>query len=252
MGEPTTARNRKVWEWAYTLQAFERAGVLTPGRRALGFGCGQEPVPAILASRGVDVVATDQPSEDAGDWATTGQHAASIAALSRPDICDDDELVRRVSFMPVDMTRLPESLGPFDAIWSSCAFEHLGSIQAGLDFVIESMRFLRPGGVAVHTTEFDVNGTDPAIDLGAVVFYRRRDLEALALDLRHRGYRVRCNFHLAGEPDDVHVDAPPYSDVHIRVQVGPAETTSFGLLIEAPLPARTRVARAARRLRRAA
>jgi hypothetical protein len=90
---------------------------------------------------------------------------------------------------------------------------------------------LAEGGVAVHTTEYDVDGHEPAIDLGAVVLYRRRDLEALALELRHRGHGVSFNFHLSSDPEDLHVDEPPYGDVHIRVRVGPAASTSFGLAI---------------------
>jgi hypothetical protein len=235
LGESDKTLNRKVWEWAYTLQAFQEAGVLHPGRCALGFGCGQEPVPAALAARGLKVVATDQPAEGASQWAESGQHAASLAALSRPSILADSDLERHVTFVAVDMNDLPDGLGEFDAIWSSCAFEHLGSIQAGLEFVLESMKYLAPNGVAVHTTEFDVNATEPAIDLGAVVFYRRRDIEALVLELRHRGFRVRCNYQLGTDPDDLHVDEVPYSDVHVRVRVGPAETTSFGLIVKRPM-----------------
>jgi 2-polyprenyl-3-methyl-5-hydroxy-6-metoxy-1,4-benzoquinol methylase len=248
LGESTTSLNRKVWEWAYTLEVLEQHGVLAPGCRALGFGCGQEPVPALLASRGVDVVATDQPVETAGEWATTQQHAESIAALRRPDLCPDDVFASHVSFVPADMTALPPGLTGFDAVWSSCALEHLGSIQAGLDFVLASVECVEPGGIAVHTTEFDVDGTEPAVDLGAVVLYRRRDLEALALELRHRGHRVKMNFYLGADAADLHVDEPPYSETHVRVRVGPAASTSFGIVIERDA---LRIAAAARRLRRA-
>ncbi|MET0663792.1 MAG: hypothetical protein ABWZ42_11730 [Ilumatobacteraceae bacterium] len=231
MGEPTTVYNRKVWEWAYTMQALQQAQLLSDGHRALGFGCGREPLPAMLARRDVAVVATDQAADGAGGWAATNQHAESVAALRRPDICDDERFSRLVSFTPADMREIPATLRGFDIVWSSCAFEHLGSIQAGLDFVLASIDCLRPGGVAVHTTEFDLDGSEPAVDLGAVVLYRRKDLEALALELRHRGHRVACNFHTGTLPQDLHVDEPPYGDVHVRVRVGPAASTSFGLIV---------------------
>ena len=51
------------------------------------------------------------------------------------------------------MRDLPDDLGSFDFIWSSCSFEHLGSLGEGERFVLEALRFLKPGGVAVHTTE---------------------------------------------------------------------------------------------------
>src|SRR4051812_38472073 len=42
--------HRKVWEWAFILQALGRRGVLGPGHRALGFGVGREPLVAALAA----------------------------------------------------------------------------------------------------------------------------------------------------------------------------------------------------------
>src|SRR5690349_9360354 len=54
--------HRKVWEWSYILEAFERHELLQSGRRILGFGVGREPLVAALAVRGVDVTATDQAS----------------------------------------------------------------------------------------------------------------------------------------------------------------------------------------------
>jgi hypothetical protein len=60
---PIYAYNRKLWEWAYIAEAVTQAGLLEPGRRALGFGVGTEPLPAIFASYGLSVLATDQPLE---------------------------------------------------------------------------------------------------------------------------------------------------------------------------------------------
>ena len=70
-----------------------------------------------------------------------------------------EDFDRLVDFQPVDMRSIPSTLRVFDAGSGppACCFEHLGSPQAGLDFVLASMDCLRPGGVAVHTTEYDVN-----------------------------------------------------------------------------------------------
>lgn len=45
--------HRKQWEYCYILQTLSVAGVLSPGRRGLGFGVGSEPLTAVFASRGV-------------------------------------------------------------------------------------------------------------------------------------------------------------------------------------------------------
>ena len=59
------------------------------------------------------------------------------------------------------MNHLPDDLRGFDFTWSSCALEHLGTLAAGADFVVAQMDCLRPGGVAVHTTEFLVDQRRP-------------------------------------------------------------------------------------------
>ena len=61
--EPARARpvvlHRKLWEWIFIIEALSERGMLTAGRRGLGFGVGQDPLAAIFASHGVSVVATD-------------------------------------------------------------------------------------------------------------------------------------------------------------------------------------------------
>ena len=44
-----TVPHRKLWEFCYILRAAEQHGKLEPGSRAVGFGVGQEPIPAALA-----------------------------------------------------------------------------------------------------------------------------------------------------------------------------------------------------------
>src|SRR4051794_11065597 len=82
---PRMRHNRKVWEWCFALEAMQQSGLMAPGRSALGFGVGHERLPAILASRGMTVVATDQAPESAGDWARTNQHATALAELRYDD-----------------------------------------------------------------------------------------------------------------------------------------------------------------------
>ncbi len=231
-------RHRKVWEWCYILEALERRGLLRSGVSAVGFGVGTEPLVAVLASRGLRVLATDQASEDAGAWSNTGQHAAAIDAVRRPDLCPAERFDELVTFRSVDMRSIPSDIREFDVAWSSCCFEHLGSPNAGFDFVIESMRAVRPGGTAVHTTELDCGG-GALLETGTVAhgdyvcFYRREDLRRLVARLRRAGHDVRCNYRVGtAHPLERDVDTPPYSgDPHIRLAVGDRVITSFGLSI---------------------
>ena len=57
--------HRKMWEWLFIAEALRERGMLAAGRSGLGFGVGQEPLVALFAAAGCDVVATDQPHESA-------------------------------------------------------------------------------------------------------------------------------------------------------------------------------------------
>jgi hypothetical protein len=63
---------------------LEKAGLLRPGLRGLGFGSGREKLPALFANYGIDVVASDTLPEqaEASGWAESAQHAASLADLN--------------------------------------------------------------------------------------------------------------------------------------------------------------------------
>lgn len=228
---------RKTWEWAYVLEAFDQAGILQPGKRAIGFGVGAEPLPAVLASRGVAVVATDQPpTGEESVWRSTGQYAAGIEALKRPDICANSTLAERVTFRHVDMRGPLDTLGSFDAVWSSCCFEHLGSLETGLDFAIRSCALLRPGGTGVHTTEYNVSSDEDTLEAHNLVLYRRQELRSLARRLRELGYRIALNWKVPMvRPADRFVDQPPYSmNPHLRLRIDRYVVTSFGFIIERP------------------
>src|SRR5947209_341172 len=55
--------HRKMWEWLFIAEVLRERGLLGPGHAGLGFGVGQEPLVALFAAEGCDVVATDQPRE---------------------------------------------------------------------------------------------------------------------------------------------------------------------------------------------
>lgn len=239
--------HRKHWEWVYILATANHFGVLRKDASALGFGVGSEPLVAAFAAAGMSITATDQPAAQAGAWATTGQHSTSLEQLQRPTICDPDTLAERVDFKAVDMTELPADLGEHSLVWSSCCFEHLGSAQAGIDFVLNSMKFVAPGGIAIHTTEFDTTRTKPLLETGSLAagdyacFYRRPELEGLISELRQQGFSVDIDWRVSKRhKHERNIDRPPYShQPHMRVAVEDRVMTSIGLVISRPIKAPT-------------
>jgi 2-polyprenyl-3-methyl-5-hydroxy-6-metoxy-1,4-benzoquinol methylase len=207
--------HRKIWEFAYVAEVLDKLGMMKPGRRGLGFGVGQEPLVPLLASRGVEVVATDlEPtSREALGWSRSGQHAADVESMQRPSVCDPEEFRKLVTWRPVDMRSIPADLRGFDFCWSVCSLEHIGSLGEGLDFIESSLETLAPGGIAVHTTEFNLSSNDQTIESGPTVIYRERDAGELAERLEAQGHEVAALDFSRGEGLlDHYVDVPPYSE----------------------------------------
>jgi Methyltransferase domain len=226
--------HRKLWEWIFIIEALSERGMLTPGRRGLGFGVGQDPLAAVFASHGVSVVATDADEQiaEAGGWRDTGQHAASAADLNQQHLCDDATFDQLVKYRSVDMNNIPPDLRDFDFTWSSCAFEHLGSLGHGLQFVLRQMNCLKPGGFAVHTTEYNVSSNRETVDEAHIVLFRRRDIEWLVSELRADNHVIDVDFAAGRTLADLHVDAPPFSETHLKMLASGFATTSLGLIIE--------------------
>lgn len=234
--------HRKLWERAYIIHVLDCLGMLGPGRRGVGFGVGREPLAAFFASRGCEIVATDLPpsAEETRVWSAARQHGGRDG-LARPDLCPPHEFRRLVTMRSADMRSLPPDLTGFDFCWSACSLEHLGSLAAGMEFVRQSMRTLVPGGVAVHTTEFNVGSDDGTIESGPTVLYRRRDLEALSAELDAAGHQVAALTLEAGRGVlDEYIDVPPYVDQpHLKIWVKSHATTSVALVVRAGAEPRT-------------
>ena len=226
--------HRKIWEWVFIVHNLRRQGMLVPGKRGIVFGVGLEPLPSLFAKHGADVMATDAPEDVGVHWSSTGQFTTKLDELRVPSIVDEETFGRRVSYATCDMNAIGEGFAGFDFCWSSCCFEHLGDLQAGLDFVVNSVeKTLKPGGVAVHTTEFNLSSDDETVASGPTVIYRKRDIEGLVQRLRDRGHEVD-EFRVAPDqhPLDFYVDVPPYkADPHLRLNLFGFTSTSVGLVI---------------------
>jgi hypothetical protein len=114
------------------------------------------------------------------------------------------------------MNSIPDDLKDFDFCWSSCAFEHLGSIEAEKAFVMNSLNTLRGGGLAAHTTELNLSSDEDTVASGGTVLFRRRDFREIASALRNEGHTVApLNFYQGTHLLDQYVVMPPYSnDAH--------------------------------------
>jgi SAM-dependent methyltransferase len=146
---------------------------------------------------------------------------------------DNGKFDRLVQFEPVDMNNIPPHLKNFDFCWSACCFEHLGSIEHGLNFVEQSLKTLRPGGLAVHTTEFNLSSNEATLEIPTLSLFRKRDIEALYGRLIAAGHKVwPLNLHPGTGPADEHIDLPPFGSPHLKVAVRAYATTSIGLVIE--------------------
>ena len=244
--------HRKLWEFAYILQNMHGLGVLKPGSRALGFGCGEEPLPSYFASHGMDVTVTDlHPEMVAGQgWAETGQHTASVDSSFQSNLVDRAAFDKHVELQFVDMNNIPHELdNQYDFCWSVCALEHLGSVKQGLDFIENSLRALKPGGVAIHTTEFNYTETENTIDNWPTVLFLRRHFEEIRDRMQAQGHDVHeLDFYVGYDPLDSFVDLPPYmfDDLllvakgqdsnryipgHLKLSVDGFPSTCFGITV---------------------
>lgn len=227
--------HRKQWEFIFIMQALWERGCIAAGKRGLVFAVGSEPLPSVFAKYGCDILATDILPEQgiAKGWDNSNQLCFGLDSLYKCDICDRDTFYKRVEYMAVDMNDIPAELRNYDFNWSSCSFEHLGTIEKGFTFLKEQLKTLKPGGWAVHTTEYNISSNDETQDNNDTVIYRRRDIDQVVEDLRAEGHFVEeLDYSLGGLPEDFQVDIEPHQQkVHVKLQIDKFVVTSIGLII---------------------
>ncbi len=234
--------HRKQWEFVYVMQALWERGCIAPGKKGLVFAVGSEPGPSVFAKYGCDILATDIfPARGAEmGWTNANQLCFGLESLNTRKLCDEETLLRHVSYRPVDMNAIPGDLSGFDFNWSSCSFEHLGSIEKGLRFLKNQLSTLRPGGWAVHTTEFNISSDNDTVETGDTVVFRKKDIDAVVNDLMQEGHLVeKLDYSLGAEPEDFQVDYLPHrQEVHLKLQLDKYVVTSIGLIIRKKGPRR--------------
>lgn len=222
-----THMHRKLWEFCAIAQVFEDhvlPNVLVS--ECLGFGVGTDPLAKWL-SRSSNVLATDIPLDnpEAQQWLDTHQHSSN----------SEEFWSTLYRFRPVDMNNIPNDLkqGQFDFTWSCGSFEHIGGIDASLNFFCEQMKCLRPGGIAAHTTEYNYANNHETLQAKNLVLFRQQDLERLAEMLKSQGDELLpLDLSIGDQPADVIVDEPPYDTdtPHLKLRIGGFLTTSILLI----------------------
>ncbi|MDD2273743.1 MAG: glycosyltransferase [Desulfuromonadaceae bacterium] len=231
--------HRKCWEYYFVAKGVSAAGLLRGGTRGICFGAGREVLISYFARHGCNITATDlEPDEmTKANWMDTNQHADSLADLLYPQICPPDLFNSHVDFQYADMNSISDSFmqEQYDFSWSCCAFEHLGSIEQGKQFILNQMKCLKPGGVALHTTEFNIMSDVLTIDHTPTVLFRKCDIEEIARQLRNEGHTIEINYSAGAGCVDGYVDIPPYMQKadswHLRLLLNKYIITSIGLFI---------------------
>ncbi|UWU23550.1 hypothetical protein N2601_25155 (plasmid) [Rhizobium sp. CB3060] len=226
--------HRKLWEFAFIQHKLTIGGMIAPGKRGLCFGAGQEPLPALFAARGCTIHATDAPSEIIGEkWTESKEFSRALSDMNYRGMIEEKEFFERVTYSTADMNHIPPDLTGFDFCWSACCLEHLGSIELGLEFIANSLKTIKVGGVSVQTTELNLSSNEETVETGDTVLFRRKDLERFIERMRDEGHEVEgLTVAPTATPIDDHVDVPPYShNPHLKLLLGQYVSTSVGIVI---------------------
>ncbi len=154
LDQPEIISDSKQWECAMMLRALSELGVIRPGALLAGIGAGTEETSFALAAKGCVVFPTDRYLE-----ATPWSDVAPAGMMVRPKQYSDYDYPQG-GIIPVHtdarLLSLPSNF--FDGVYSAGSIEHFGSLEAVAAAAEEIGRILKPGGVAVISTEFRIDG----------------------------------------------------------------------------------------------
>ncbi|MEL7088790.1 MAG: class I SAM-dependent methyltransferase, partial [Planctomycetota bacterium] len=142
---------RKWWEWDAIARSCEALGVLDDTCDAVGLGVGAEPLMFYFAQHCRSVVGLDRYADDSGWREARFAGPASVHEASPVDYPRD-----RLRVIDADMRFLPLEDASCDLVWSCSSIEHVPHPADLLQAFREAHRVLRPGGVAVITTEYSL------------------------------------------------------------------------------------------------
>jgi hypothetical protein len=226
---------RKQWEYMSLVQALKERDLLKAERKGLAFGVGKEWTVSYFASKGCQVTATDMFPDNikVGNWNTSDQWCEEVEDLYFKNFVGEDDFKELVDFKNVDMNYIPTDLRGYDFCWSLCALEHLGSSENGINFILNSVECLNPGGWAFHTTEFDIDPDSPKYETQDNVFYKEDDIKDLQERVNSRGwYMEPIDLSLGSHANDYPVMYNE-EDRHLKIYSGDNNlVTSVRLIIQ--------------------
>ena len=149
--------HRKDWEWAMGILAMRKLGKLNEHTTALGIGAGKEVVLYYLANHVKEVFSSDLYGTP--NW----KFFAPIDFPKNPKrYAPFPFRYQRLMVLRMDGRKIAFAESSFDVVFSFSSIEHFGGgDHAGaLESLKEMERVLKPGGVAVITTEYILNGKE--------------------------------------------------------------------------------------------
>lgn len=236
-----TEYSRKEWEWEVICHILDRLGMLEKGKKGLGFAVGIEPLPAYFVSRGCIITATDLGIENdtEGLWICTNQNALGSAEnLNKFGICKMEAVGKELIYRDVNMNEIPEDLcrEEFDFCWSSCAIEHVGGLEKSKAFLKNMLAVLKPGGVGIHTTEYNLSSEIATVEDGYSVIFRKSDIKEIYEWALENGYEMYVDFHHGDSEMDLRMckyrqSANDFEDYLLTCNIDGFDSTSFVIII---------------------
>jgi SAM-dependent methyltransferase len=165
--------HRKDWEWALGTIAMSRFGKLNDTSTALGIGVGREEILFYLANKLHSVFATDL--YDGKGWKS---FAPSDFPENPKKYAPFPYREDALTVVRMDGTKLEFPSESFDIAFSFSSIEHFGGKDhsGALKSLQEIERVLKPGGLAVITTEYIINEKEH------IEFFNRRTIYTNLID----------------------------------------------------------------------
>ncbi|MDR6116757.1 MULTISPECIES: hypothetical protein [unclassified Sphingomonas] len=185
------------WEDAFILQALHYYDVVPKGGSGLGMGRRRSRLPAYFAGRGCAILSASLHHEDLPD----GDPGLALELLEADDLCSPHRFYEVVHLTLFDRLTIPPSLTGFDFLWSTDAYDVPEAQERLPQMLRNSMRCLRPGGLAIHMLRYRPNAS--ATGDTASAGFSRPEIERMALSLIADGQEVaQLNFATDPQTND--------------------------------------------------
>lgn len=178
--------HRKQWEYFALLEELSNRNVLFNGAKGAGFGVANEPVIPALVHCGCKLMVGDYFPSNKFNSQETKHHLHAL----NDSICSWEQFDESVLYENVDMNKIPDHYTNCDFVWSCCSLEHIGGLEKSKQFIVNSLRCLKPTGIAVHTTEFNLSSSTDTIDFPDLCAFRVSDLEDVAQRTEEIGWSM--------------------------------------------------------------